>query len=434
MLPDLAVSVDIQFVMKVALSFFSGALIGLERERAKSHEAPGVRSVGFLSVLGCMSAALPVHAGSGSLLPLMASASLAAMVVSVVGVYTYRKLVISGESGVTTPLALAVAYSSGLLIGSGMLVEGVALCFMASLALAAKLSIEKVVRGVTYRELLPLFELGVIAFLIGPLLPFELTDPFLNVVSVGSLYTFFVTVLALSYTGYVAIRLGGSRSINFLSFFGGLVNSEATVVSACRLGGEGAAVRSSLLANAAMLVRNMVLVALLSQVSRRVELNLIAVGLLGFSLSIFVAYTLAKLLPSFEELNIEVPPLSFSLAARATALFALSTMMSTAATLVLGAPGALLASTLGGFASSAAVIFTSISLLSGNYISPLTAIVSTLVASATASINKAAYVASISRRRAMKLIPVNLVVAAPLLATAIMLQSHGFVQGEAHGA
>ncbi|MEM0308339.1 MAG: DUF4010 domain-containing protein [Thermofilaceae archaeon] len=422
MLPLVPVSVDIQFVFKVALSFLSGALIGLERERAKSHEAPGVRSVGFLSVLGCLSAALPGSVATEPWLPLLASASLAAMVVSVVGVYTYRKLVISGESGITTPLALAVAYSSGLLIGSGMLVEGVALCFMASLALAAKLSIERVVRGVTYRELLPLFELGVIAFLIGPLLPFELTDPFLNAVSVGSLYIFFVTVLVISYIGYVAVRLGGSRSIDFVSFFGGLANSEATVVSACRLGGEEAAVRSSLLANAAMLARNAALATLLSHLSRRVELNLLAVGLLGYSLSILLAYTLSKLLPSPGELSIEVPPLSFSLAARATALFALSSMISAAATLVLGAPGALLASALSGFASSAAVIFTSMSLLAGNYVSPSTAIVSALIASAAASINKAFYVAPISKRRAVKLIPVNLAVATPLLATAILLQ------------
>ncbi|MEM2678256.1 MAG: DUF4010 domain-containing protein, partial [Thermofilaceae archaeon] len=88
----------------------------------------------------------------------------------------------------------------------------------------------------------------------------------------------------------------------------------------------------------------------------------------------------------------------------------------------LGAPGALLASALSGFASSAAVIFTSMSLLAGNYVSPSTAIVSVLIASAAASINKAFYVAPISKRRAVKLIPVNLAVATPLLATAILLQ------------
>ncbi|MCC6066108.1 MAG: MgtC/SapB family protein, partial [Thermofilum sp.] len=98
--------VDLQLLAKMAVSFIAGALIGLERERAKQEGAPGVRSVGFISLLGALTTALPLHLPTGGQLQLVVSVPLALSAVSVIAIYSYERAREERGAGVTTQLAL----------------------------------------------------------------------------------------------------------------------------------------------------------------------------------------------------------------------------------------------------------------------------------------------------------------------------------------
>lgn len=415
---------DLQLLLRVLLSFLAGALIGLERERAKAEageDVPGTRSVGFISVLGCLTTTLSQHPQAPAEVRGLLPASLALLVAIVVGVYTYRKLVVDRVGGVTTPVALALVYSTGLLMGLGLLMEGVALCILTTLALAAKLDVERLVKAVSYRELLPALELGAIVFLIGPLLPLEATDPFFHAVSLGSLYAFFVTILTLSYAGYLAVKLRGAAALNYVAFFGGLAHSEAVIIGASGVASREAIARVALFANAAMILRNaLILAVLLWPTDYSAALTY---GLAGMLSALAVTYALARGAGESSELmSPELKPFSLGLAARATGLFALVLALSSVAAASLGGTGLLAASVLGGLVSSATVIFSSASLLASHRIDPAVAVASALLATTVAALNKALYARpSLGWRGALRVLAWQLPAAALLAAFATPL-------------
>ena len=414
-------AVDLQLLTKMAVGFLVGALIGLERERAKQESAPGVRSVGFTSLLGALTTALPLHLPASSALQLVIPASLALTAVSIIAIYAYERARVERGSGITTQLSLALAYASGLLIGAGLVVEGVALCFLTSLALAMKLNVRRLVEAVTYRELLPMLELGVIVFLVGPLLPFDATDPFIRAVTVGSLYTFFVTVLALSFAGYAAFKLKGSRGVSYAAFFGGLANSEAAVSALCRVADPTLVV---MLANAAMLVRNLLIVTALAPRSNPAALS---PALLALGVSVALAYLAYRVAARREPpesswvAGVDMRPISFGLAVKSTALFGLTLFFSALAALLLGDAGVLVASVLGGLVSSSTVIFSVLNLASGGYVAWSAAATAILLSTAAAVANKILYAwPSLSGEGRRKLVMHQLIFLVPLLVAAAL--------------
>jgi len=416
--------VDLQLLVKLAVGFLAGALIGLERERAKQESAPGVRSVGFTSLLGTLTAALPLHLPAGGALLFVAPVSLALTAVSIIVIYAFERARVERGAGITTQLSLALAYASGLLIGAGLVVEGIALCFLTSLALAIKLNVRRLVEAVTYRELLPMLELGVIVFLVGPLLPFDATDPFINAVTVGSLYTFFVTILVLSFAGYAALKLKGSKGIGYAAFFGGLANSEAAVSALCGVADPTVVVT---LANAAMLVRNLLIVAALAPHSNPAALG---PALLALGASVALAYVAYRVVAGREQTEggwvagVNMQPISFSLAVKSTALFGLTLFFSALAAVSLGNAGVLAASLLGGLVSSSTVIFSVLNLASGGYVTWSVAATAILLSTAAAVANKILYAwPGLSKRSRRKLVAQQLIFLAPLLvAAALQLQ------------
>jgi len=412
--------VDLQLLAKMAVSFIAGALIGLERERAKQEGAPGVRSVGFISLLGALTTALPLHLPSRR--PASARGFGAARPFGRLG--DRDLLVRAGEGGEGGWRHDAAGARAGLrerlLIGSGLVLEGVALCFLTGFALAVKLSVRRLVQAVTYRELLPMLELGVIVFLVGPLLPFGATDPFLHAVSVGSLYAFFVTVLALSFAGYLAFKLAGPKGVGYAAFFGGLANSEAAVSALCRAADPASV---ALLANAAMLVRNLAVLAALAPSSNPAALK---PALLALGASIALAYLAFRVSSRREPPGggwvegLSARPIDFGLAARATALFGLTLFLSALAAVALGDAGLLAASVLGGLVSSSTVIFSVLNLANGGYATWSAAATAILLSTAAAVVNKVLYAwRYLSGEGRRRLALQQLVLLTPLLAAAL---------------
>lgn len=402
----------LRVIAQMVAAFLAGALIGLEREKARSTTRgevrevahPGVRSFGFISLV----AALSVTIGSlirleveSPMLTLLIPTSIAILPVFIVLTYTLYRLLIMKEPGITTPLALAVAYTVGVLIGMGLIIEGIAASVFTTFMLAIKLRIEKIIRVMTYEELLSALQIGIIVFLLGPLFYRNIYDPIIGVVNLRSLYVFFVIILVLSYVGYLLVKLVGPKAITLFSLFGGLIHSEATVVNLVRIGerlklGDLAVSVGAVATSTSMVLRNTILVIGLSSTLHLdgVSGKTIPYAIAGFLPSILVGYFLMRLFQlSVEKADVpservDVKPISYGLALRALLIFAIILVVTMYLTIAMGSYGTLASSALGGLVSSEAVIFTVYTLLGAGKISSEVAVSSSLIATSIALLNK----------------------------------------------
>ncbi len=397
---------DWELLLRLMISFMSGALMGLEREKYKivrygleesEQAAPGVRSFGFISLMGAFTVVLPMVSNNGAISFPM-SISFMFLSVAIIGAYTIYRFMVLKEGGITTSIALGIAYAVGIMAGMGLLLEAIAIAIFSAFALAVKLRIEKVIRGMTYHELISALEIGVLVFLIGPFIP-EGYDPLFHIVNFRMLYLFFVIILIISYLGYISLKTIGLNFIEYFSMLGGLVHSEATTVSIVSLYRKGVISRNlmmgSLIATiTAMIVRNCALVLALTSLSTRgiVLEEDIAYALLGLIPSAVIGYVLFKFLlvkngERPEKLSLE-SPFSFKVAFKALVTFTAILVITAMATRVFGVAGVLGSSILGGLVSAEAVIFTVFSLASAESASLELAIVCSLCATLSSVLNK----------------------------------------------
>ncbi|RLE80674.1 MAG: hypothetical protein DRJ51_05370 [Thermoprotei archaeon] len=439
--------VNWSLIVKIVISFLAGALIGLEREKArvsvtaeseKFVETPGVRSFGFISLLGCFTMILPEyifllkHPYPGFAISIV----IAGLIMAILALYSYYRLVLAKEAGITTLVALVLAYTIGATIGLGLIIEGIAVSVFATFMLAVKLSIEKAIKGVTYRELLSALEIGIIVFLLGPFfMGSDVTDPLLHIINIRVLYIFFVIILILSYIGYMTMKIVGPSALTYFAFFGGLVHSEATVISLGKIArdlGKGMiAVKGALTASLAMIIRNVFLLLGLiafsmpigeqSYLIEHIALAASPAILIGLFLLKVIGRGIGELKPGAKFPSEK--PISYAIAFKAVIVFLAILVMNTYAALIGGNFGALVSAALGGLMSAEAVIFSSFSLMIGYRIAPKIMLASSLLAVAVALLNKIIFLKTceIDKKSLRTIFFYQLLLSTPFLITSLYL-------------
>ncbi len=406
-------SEQLQLLIKIVLSFFVGALIGLEREKARSSLLkeegesgipPGARSFGFISMLGSFVITIPpIVSMLGHEEFMIVSILLAFYAVTLILLYeTYRLFVIK-DSGVTTPIALMLSFTLGLLVGLGRFIEAIAASVFITFMLAIKLRIEALIKFITYEEFLSALEIGIIVFLFGPFFVRDVYDPIFHVINFKTLYVFFVVILIFSFIGYFLVKIKGPQAIQYFSFFGGLVNSEAAVVSIVKLVNsmnlhENIAVGNIITATAAMVFRNIVLALIMVLITigaNATSMYVFMVFITSYIVSALAGYFLTKLSIvsiSMESRKFKLPalekPISYSVALKALLVFVAMLVATTYITLSFGELGVLFSSIFGGLVSAEALIFTVFSLVSVGKITINIALASALLATGSAILNK----------------------------------------------
>lgn len=437
-----------QLLIQVVISFLCGALIGLEREKARLsplkrdkefEPSPGIRSFGFISLLGNLSVLIPIKLmeTTSSAISIIVSATIALMVILVFSMYTYYRLVVMKETGVTTFIALALSYAIGVGVALGLIFESIAISIFTTFMLALKLRMERVIRVVTYEELLSALEIGIVVFLLGPFITQNMTDPFLHIVNLRILYIFFVVILVLSFVGYIMVKALGSEAIKFFAFFGGLVHSEATVVSIVKIARSSKRFKyivsaGVLYATLAMILRNMILICIMMS-----SINVFSspysiwpLIILGFGTSTIIGYMLAMEAEKHvgeEGISIGLTkPVSYSTAIRALVAFIGILLATTYLNDVAGSTGIIVSSLIGGFMSAEAIIFTASTLVSAGRIHMDIAIAAGMLASVSAVFNKVLFIRVVggSSLLTKKLVFSLVLISLPLLASiAILLYS-----------
>lgn len=368
-------------LQRLGLALAIGLFVGLERERRR--KASGVRTFAFVTMLGCLGGLL------GESFALLSIFLLGVLIVFL----NLQTLRADRGTELTTSAALLVMGAVGVLCGQGHTVAPVAVAVVTAALLAWKEPLQGFSIHLSDAELRSAILLGILAFVIYPALPTGPIDPWQVLVPQEAFLTV-ILIAGIGFVNYVLWKIYGTRGIELTGFLGGLVNSTVTVSElATRVqdtNGQLAdvAYRGSILATAAMVVRNTVLLAILAP-SVLMNSGLSHLGMLLACVVLIVLHRKSNASSGGETplLHLE-SPFSLKSALKYGLFFLVLQVVVVLAQQALGQVGVYVTSLLGGLVSSASAVAAAASLASQGTISNTTAGISAMIASlASAAIN-----------------------------------------------
>ena len=394
---------------RLGLALAIGLFVGIERERR--HKEAGLRTFAFAAVLGAVGGLL---GESYSLLAL----GLVGLLVVFLNLETIRT---KEGAEITTSAALFITAFAGLLAGQGHTFTPSALGIATAALLAWKEPLAGFSHALTESELRSAILLAMLAFVAYPVLPPGSIDPW-GLVEPRAAWITVLLIAALGFTNYILLKLYGERGIEFTGFLGGLVNSTVTVAELTQRAGAAAGhltdvtFRGVILATAAMLVRNAIILGLLAPLvllSTAVPLALMIAGAVVVVLwhrrhlqNVFSnagpdsnteANQPAPTLPTLES------PFSLTAAFKFGFIFLALRMAGTLAERGLGEAGFYAVSVVGGVVSSASAVASAANLAAAGTLMPHVAGIGAIIASAMSAIINLPLVARLGQDRALTL-------------------------------
>jgi uncharacterized membrane protein (DUF4010 family) len=397
---------------RLALALGLGLFVGMERER-RGKEA-GMRTFGFTALLGCLGGLL------GDAYALCALALIGVLVVFL----NWQRLTSNGTAELTTSVALLVTGVAGVLAGKGHTFTPVTVGVATAALLAWKERMIHFSLGLTEAEIRSAILLALITFVVYPVLPARPLDGWGLIVPRDAWMTV-ILIAALGFVNYVLWKRYGARGMVFASLLGGLVNSTVAVTElATRLRslpdeGEASArmadlaYRGILLATAAMLVRNALLLGILAPralVAAGVSLALMLSGVLALALMRFRSspddpaeaqrgeIAADENAPSLPAATLE-SPFSLTAALKYGLVFLGLHVAGVVAQRLIGAAGFYMVSFAGGLVSSASSVASAAMLAAQGRLPDAVAADGALLATLSSALINLPLVARVARRR-----------------------------------
>lgn len=214
-------------ILKFLIALAIGALIGTERERKqfKRVEFAGIRTFTLIALLGVISAYISVFYNYFIILAFLG-------LILMVGLSYYQSSRDGGDIGITTEVVALLTFILGALCFSddGLQIAPI-IAIIITVLLASKSYLHHIIRRIREKELINTLKFLIIAFVILPLLPNQTIGP-LEVFNPYQIWLIVVFISAISYTGYVAIKLiGPERGLSLTGIIGGLVSSTAVTTA-----------------------------------------------------------------------------------------------------------------------------------------------------------------------------------------------------------
>jgi uncharacterized membrane protein (DUF4010 family) len=261
-----------ELFQRLSVALAIGLVIGLERGWSSRTEVEGERAAGLRThalagLLGGVWGAIAAQtrdSGGAVALGLGFVAFAAAIVV-----FRFREVIHEGTYGATTVVAAMLAFGLGAFAVLGNVQVAAAGGVAVAALLALKALLHAWVERITWEELRSGIVLLAMTFILLPLLPDRTVDPW-DALNPHALWLMTILIAALSFAGYVAIKMTGEgRGIILTGFAGGLVSSTAVTLSLARLAREapnrvGLLVAGMAAASATMTVRVLIIVGLLN--------------------------------------------------------------------------------------------------------------------------------------------------------------------------
>lgn len=241
--------------LKMAVAVGTGMLVGMEREW--SNKDVGVRSFAIVALLGMLASIIGTNVAIASLIG----------VLLLVAAMNARSILADRSLEITTSAALIVNYLLGVLVGLGHIFTPVAGAIVMTMLLAWKTELSRFAGGLQPSEIRSAILLGLIGFVIYPVLPNRYVDPW-QLFNPSDAWISVIAIAGIGFVNYVFLRIFSTRGLYLGALFGGLVNSSATVAElAARAQETGMVARTTtlcLLTTMAMFARNLILATLFS--------------------------------------------------------------------------------------------------------------------------------------------------------------------------
>jgi uncharacterized membrane protein (DUF4010 family) len=241
--------------LKMGVAIGIGMLVGMEREW--SNKDVGVRSFAIVALLGMLASVIG---------PTVSVAALVGVLL-LIAAMNARSILADRTLEITTSAALLVNYLLGVLVGLGHIFTPVAGAIVMTMLLAWKTELSRFAGGLVPSEIRSAVLLGLIGFVIYPVLPKRYIDPW-QLFNPSDAWISVIAIAGIGFVNYVFLRIYSTRGLYLSAIFGGLVNSSATVAElagrAVETGMLGRTTTLCLLTTIAMFARNLILATLFS--------------------------------------------------------------------------------------------------------------------------------------------------------------------------
>lgn len=251
----------LEFLKMLVISAAVGGLLGIERE-LKVKAVAGMRTFMLASMFGAFSVFVSEVFGERYFIFLAFAGII--LITLLAGIVKNYKL---DDIGVTTSVALLLAFLLGILVGKGYFLESLTGSVIITAILVSKRYSIKFSEALTHQEIVNALEFGIITFVLYPIAPDETVIFNLNP---KILVLVIILVTSIGFAGFIALRKAGAeRGLLLIGALGGLVNSEATTSALAARAKEREELTSPALlgvvfANVAMLGRNLVIAGFIS--------------------------------------------------------------------------------------------------------------------------------------------------------------------------
>jgi uncharacterized membrane protein (DUF4010 family) len=226
-----------ELVQRLGLALAIGLLIGLERGWRERDEKDGSRTAGIrtFTLIGALGGLW------GAMTPLLGPVPLAAAGLGfalVFAFFEWRELESRGEFSVTSTIAGYMAFALGAYAVLGDRIVAAALGVTVVMLLAARGPLHRFLETLSWPELRSAIFLLGMTFVVLPFLPNRTLDPW-DAFNPYELWLITVVLAAISFAGYVAVRVLGERwGLLVSSVAGSFVSSTTVTVTNARLAAQ----------------------------------------------------------------------------------------------------------------------------------------------------------------------------------------------------
>lgn len=394
---------DVDIFQRLALAIAIGAVVGVERHWRERDEAAGGRTAGLrtFTLIGMTGGVAGLIVGAAQLSDLSATiliAAVFAVLSSVVATFQYREQVAEGDFSVTSVIAAMLTFLLGVvaLVGDASVASAGGVILV--VVLASREFLHGFMRRLSWNELRSAIILLAMTFVVLPLVPSQPIGPF-GGISPASTWMLVILLAGISFAGYIAVKLLGTRRGELVAgVVGGLVSSTGTTLTNARraaVGADGATVAAGALgASAVSCIRTGVLVAFLAP-----ALQWALLPALLATAAIMIAYALLLARTGSDQHPEQAPKNPFDLDSVLVMVLILVSVgfVARAASVWFGAQGLLVVSFLSGLADVDATTVTVIGML--NTLSDGVASTAIAIAVVSNTLAKSAYAVAFGSRQ-----------------------------------
>lgn len=210
------------------LAILLGSLMGFERERKKTRLA-GLRTFILVTLFGAICGQISALTSADWVL---FGGMLAVVVQSAMMLVLKTREEIS--TGLTTSVALLVAFGIGILVALNQTLAAISLSLATTVILYFKPQMHQFTHSLSERDIYAIFQFCLIAFIILPVLPNRGFGPY-QALNPYHIWLMVVMISAFNLIGYVVLKFAGQHwGGPVLGLLGGIVSSTATTLSFSR--------------------------------------------------------------------------------------------------------------------------------------------------------------------------------------------------------